>query len=174
MKYWIFLFLISAQALASEVAFLEVNGRDGKPIQLEPGGRFMHVAIRYKSQWLHAHAQGGVELVDSLKGFGDKILYLENPNIPDPAYEDFEYWLGRRFDYTYTWGNPIATYCTRLLAELLNIEPAGMNFDSGHWGLHAYREEAIGKVGLSPDDLYKILIDLGYNPECERRLVKML
>ncbi|MGZ3723930.1 MAG: hypothetical protein ACXVA9_13395, partial [Bdellovibrionales bacterium] len=110
MKYLLLIFFITVHAHAVEVAFLEVHDQHGRPIQLEPGGRFMHVAIRYGKHWLHAHSRGGVELIDDFKGIGDKVIILDNPRMPEPTLQDFEFWLGKPFDYKYIWENPQATY----------------------------------------------------------------
>jgi len=172
MKYVILILLITVQAQAADVAFLEVHGNDGKPIQLEPGGRFVHVAIRHGRRWLHAHSHRGVELIDNLTDYGDDIVILQNPRIPDPPFQAFDSWVGKPFDFKYIWNNPLATYCTRLVAELLRVEPSVMTFDASAWKLHRYR--AVGELGLSPDDLFEVLLERGFQPvdKCEQLLEK--
>jgi hypothetical protein len=168
-----FIFLLSLRAHAVDVAFLEIHDRAGKPIQLEPGGRFMHVAIRVGNRWLQAHSQAGVELIEDLHEFGDRIVILRQPRIPEPSLYEYQEWLGKRFDFKYTWDDPQATYCTRLVADLLHVEAQVMEFKAEIWKKHIYRAFSLGKPGLSPDDLFKILLGRGYRPvlaECERRL----
>src|SRR6185437_157550 len=77
-------------ASASDVAFLEYYLPDGRPVQLEPGGRFMHTAIRYRGHWLHAHPHRGVELIDDLFEYGHAVQILHNPDIPEPTPEQVE------------------------------------------------------------------------------------
>jgi hypothetical protein len=165
-------FFISLQAYAADVAFFEVHDKSGKPFQLEPGGRFMHVAIRYGDLWLHAHPKGGVSLIRDITMYGDETVILRDSRRPDPSFSTFVSWLGKPFDYSYRWGNPASTYCSRIVAEVLGIEPLIMDFSSEHWKLHLGRNE--GGLGLSPDDLYKILREAGWLEvhDCERRLEK--
>jgi hypothetical protein len=173
MTHILFALFISMQAYAVDVAFLEVHGKNGKPLQLEPGGRFMHVAIRYGGLWLQAHPQGGVNLVRDIEMYGDVIVILRDSRRPDPRLSAFVSWLGKPFDYSYRWDNPAATYCTRMVAEVLGIKPLMMEFSSEHWKLH--RSPNAGGLGLSPDDLYKILREDGWTEveDCARRLEKV-
>lgn len=152
--------MLSFTASAVEVAFLEFHNEDGRRVELEPGGRFVHVAIRIDGRWLHAHTHEGVALIDSLEEYGHRIIRLENPLLPDPKLDQFVYWLGKPFDMTYSWRNPKATYCTRLVAELLNVPPQPMQFASDHWRLASVKP--IGEPGLSPDDLFRILKQRGF------------
>src|SRR6266404_5567871 len=139
---------------AAEVAFLEIHDRNGRPVQLEPGGRFMHVAIRIGDKWLHAHSRAGVELFDDLDEVGNRALILRNRSVPEPTWIDYQHWLGKSFDFRYSWTRPDATYCSRLVADLLGVAPLPMEFAAEIWKDHVYREEALGTKGLSPDDLF--------------------
>jgi hypothetical protein len=149
---------------AADVLFIEVH-QNGRPIQLEPGGRFFHVAIRYKGQWLQAHPHGGVSLVDDIRHYGDRFVMLSNPSVPEPADDYVRRWLGKPFDFTYNWFNEKANYCTRLAAEALGVPPQPMSFAADVWKRHFVRPE--GEPGLSPDKLYAELLKRGFTPSCE-------
>ena len=151
-------------AFSAQVVFIEVD-QNGQRIELEPGGRFFHVAIRYGEHWLQAHPHGGVSLVKDIKPYGHRFTYLNNPAVPDPAREYVQRWLGKPFDFTYRWDNPEGNYCTRLVAESLGIPPQPMNFSAAIWERHFVRPQ--GEPGLSPDKLYAALIARGFKPSCE-------
>lgn len=153
--------LMAFRASAVEVAFLEFHTDDGQVVELEPGGRYLHVAIRVGGQWLHAHTHQGVVLVDTLEPYGHRIIRLVNHTIPDPKPEMVATWLGKPFDRTYSWYNPEATYCTRLVADLLGISPQPMTFASRHWKNSSMIP--VGQLGLSPDDLFWILRTRGFS-----------
>ncbi len=170
-KFFILLSLgpVSHFAMAAEVVFIEAY-QDGKLIQLEPNGRFYHVAIRVGDKWVHAHPHRGVDVVDDLTIYGHKFYYLHNEAVPEPSKEWLAKWVGKPFDFFFRWGNPTATYCTRLIAEFFGIRPHPMQFKADHWaekyGL------ARGELGLSPDDLYNELIERDFVPfsRCEEFL----
>jgi hypothetical protein len=168
---WLFpLGMFSFFSFAAEVVFIEVH-KDGHAIQLEPNGRFYHVAIRYKNQWLHAHTHRGVDLVNDIRPYGDRFLIVKNSLVPDPSPEFVEQWLGKPFDRGYHWDNPLATYCARLIADLFSIEPQVMLFQAPHWAQHFNRHSR--ERGLSPDELYEALIARGFKAktDCETDLV---
>jgi hypothetical protein len=164
--------LASLCSTAAEVAFLEVYYPDGERVQLEQGGHFAHIAIKYGKMWLHAHPDRGVDLVSDLHPFGIVRVILRNPSVPDPTAAQVERWLGKAFDYSFSWNHALATYCTRLVAEILGINPKPMSFMSGHWQYS--RHKPIGQVGLSPDDLFAELLDRGYtfNDTCQSNLME--
>jgi len=162
----VFFFVIfwAFPAFAAKVAFIEVD-HQGRRIELEPGGRFFHVAIRYKGFWLQAHPHGGVSLVKDIKPYGDRFTFLEKTDESEPAPEYVAKWLGKPFDYTYRWDHPAANYCTRLVAEALGVPPQPMDFSAAIWDRHFVRPQ--GEPGLSPDKLYVALLARGYRPTCE-------
>lgn len=165
--------LTAFPAKSAEVAFIEYHNEFGQPVQLEPDGRFMHVAIRVGGFWFHAHTHEGVALVESLEKYGHRIVRLEHPGVPDPTPLQVLKWLGKPFDYTYDWRHPHATYCSRLVAEILKIEPRPMSFSAEHWRQSHHKPE--GHLGLSPDDLYEILQARGFKParrDCEDFLAR--
>src|SRR5690349_15065403 len=123
----LFLILLPFRALAAEVAFLEER-LGGHLVQLEPNGRFFHVAIRYGDKWFHAHPHGGVTLIDDLDRYGDQIVVLRNDSVPGPTPAQVRRWLGKGFDTDFSWNNPYGTYCSRLVAEILGVPPQPMEF----------------------------------------------
>ena len=151
-------------AFSAQVVFIEVD-QNGRRIELEPGGRFFHVAIRYGKYWLQAHPHGGVTLVKDIKPYGDRFTYLSDPSVPEPNADYVLRWLGKPFDYTYRWDNSEANYCTRLVAEALGVSPQPMDFSAAIWERHFVRPQ--GEPGLSPDKLYSALLERGFKPSCE-------
>lgn len=152
----------SASAYGATVAFLEMDWDDGRPVQLEPGGRFAHVAIKVGKKWLHAHTERGVDLVRDITVYGDRVTYLRNDSIETPSLWRVNHWLGKPFDTAYRWGVSTSTYCTRIVAELLHIPPKPMQFKSDVW--QRFGEAPVGQLGLSPDELYEELLARGFKP----------
>ncbi len=155
------LLFFSTGAFAARVVFIEIQDSNGNRIELEPGARFAHVAIQYGEYWLHAHSHKGVDLVTSeeLAEYGSKFTYLGHPRLQDPDRHSVSLWVGKPFDFTYSWSNSLATYCTRLVAEVLGlpISPRPMSFVSPLWQKHLHRP--IGEPGLSPDELFEELLN---------------
>jgi hypothetical protein len=147
---------------AATVAFLELRDENGNTIQLEPGGRFGHVAIWLDGMWLHAHPERGVDLVFDIEEYGYDIEILVNNSWASPTWHQAYPWLGKPFDMQYRWNCLDATYCSRLVAELLGVPPRPMEFKSEIWARHTHR--AVGELGLSPDELYKDLLLRGFRP----------
>lgn len=155
-------------AYAVDVIFIEQEHK-GQLVQLEPGGRFFHVAIRYQGAWLHAYPPA-VAFTSNILQFGQRFVTLRNPYLPEPEYRFVSSWLSKPFDQTYSWNNPLGTYCSRLVAEALGIAPKPMSFATEHW--NPIRKGDEGQLGLSPDDLYAALIKMGFRPvsRCELAL----
>lgn len=165
---------LASSAPAAEVAFIEFYKENGQLVQLEPGGRFMHVGIRIGDYWLHAHPHTGVELTSSLERFGHRIVRLANHEVPEPRREQIYYWLGKGFDFSYRWNCTDATYCSRLVADLLDVSPLPMFFEADHW--RNVEGKPIGELGVSPDDLFQILLAAGYaeqDEDCPSLLAKV-
>lgn len=152
------------RALAAEVAFLEVRDQTGALVQLEPAGRFAHVAIRVRAHWLHAHPATGVELSDDLEHFGKVSLILTNSGLPDPDLELAQRLVGRPYDPGYEWNSEKHFYCSKLVAKLLGVSPMPMRFDAQIWSGRV-PPALSGQMGLSPDDLFRILLKTnGWKP----------
>ncbi len=153
--------LFTASAFSEiRVAFWTTRDGSGKPIQLEKGGKYTHIAIAFEGKWLHSSPKNGVELVDEVEGMGkiaDILVDVEGPPLDPSVIKD---WLGLPYDPTYDWGNKTATYCSKLVGLLLGIEPQPMLFDSDVW--NSQNSLPRGTFGLSPDDIYRILIKRGY------------
>jgi hypothetical protein len=156
----LFAFLLTLLPLVStarvDIAFLELHDRRGKLIQLEPNGRFGHVAISYHGQWLHSRPYYGVELVslETLQKVGSlaAILTLPLENEPDEA--TVQKLLGKHFDAKYSWDDD-SYYCSELIGKLLKLSPEPMSFQAPVWPPEF--QSLNGKLGLSPDDIYRKL-----------------
>lgn len=165
------LLLVSFSTSAIEVAFLEVHDFNGRPLELEPGARFAHVLVRYKNKWLHSHpGLPGVALSDDPSEFGRVKSILIDPTLPEPDDKTVEFWLGKPFDHTFSWTNRNATYCTRLVAQILGVSPQPMRFEGAAW--KRFPGPQPGGVGLSPDDLHAELLarDFRESDDCARYL----
>lgn len=160
----------SVSAYGATVAFLELRFADGKLVQLEPGGRFAHVAIKAGNKWLHAHTERGVDLVEDIRHYGADVVYLTNDSYPEPSEEYIRSWLGKPFDRAFRWYYKAANYCTRLVATWLGVQPRPMGFSAEAW--KNMPSAPRGRVGLSPDELFEELIQRGFTPvkQCEELL----
>ena len=154
----------SFSASAATVAFLELR-HQGRRVELERSGRygdrFGHTAIRVGHRWLQAHPDGGVTLVDDIADYGYDVVVLTNVQWPDPSEAEVRAWLGKPFDHSYRWDNPDATYCSRLVADLLHVLPKPMTFAAPAWDSvrHAM---PVGQPGVSPADIWDTLIARGF------------
>ena len=69
-------------------------------------------------------------------------------------------YLKRPFDLHYDWHDQKTTYCSKLIANLLNIKPSLNHFKSSYWSLaHGVKK---GQEGISPDELYLKLLQKGF------------
>lgn len=151
-------YLLSLQSVwAVQVAFFRQYTPSGNLVVYESGGEFAHIAISYRGQWLHAHPYGGVQLSKDIHsvGFLDFVI-LENPTLPEPDSRFVQAQLQKKFDVFASWTDPMRTYCSKLIAQFFGVRPRVMSFSSKDWvGLNPPR----GQLGLSPDDLYRELIN---------------
>jgi hypothetical protein len=145
---------------ATDVAFIEIRDYHNQIIQLEPNGRFAHVAISYNGQWLHAHPIRGVEIVSQKEiekiGRFKSIVSLPDVNIETEKVRRF---LGKHYDAGYEWTEQ-SVYCSELVGKLLELAPEPMSFKASLWANRYLHMR--GQPGLSPDDVYRILIGRGY------------
>lgn len=164
MKHLVLLLLLycglSAHAAVS-VAFFEFYSSQGELIQLEPGGRFFHVAVLTEEGWLHSHPQRGVELVKDLNHIGARRVILTNPQAPSLTGPEIRPYMGLPFDFSYEWEDLHSTYCSKLVGVLLKIEPLPMDFSAEHWKRSGLASTQ--RVGLSPDDIYRALRKRGFS-----------
>lgn len=146
------LFPLWAQAQVS-LAFIEMRSSDGKIVQLEPNGRFAHIAISVGNMWLHSHPYRGVELINQyeLQKMGKvefhTLKYYKKLNL-----KEISDYLGKPYDPLFSWDDD-TYYCSELVGKILNIEPQPMSFDAPIWNKkYEFRK---GELGLSPDDIYE-------------------
>lgn len=142
-----------------QVAFLEFYSPEGQLIQLEPGGRFAHVAISYRGGWLHSHPFRGVEVIstEALAKMGKITSVVNIPQlkeIPDATAARF---LGKPYDAEFSWSDE-KVYCSELIAKIFGLRPEPMHFDPKLWP-ERYRKLE-GLPGLSPDKVYRRLLDV--------------
>ncbi|RYZ93064.1 MAG: hypothetical protein EOP06_02275 [Proteobacteria bacterium] len=132
-------------------------------MQLEPGGEFAHVAIRIGTRWLHAAPYAGVEFVSELAKIGSDFTILTNGRAQEIKLEEAGKYLGLRYDSSFDWSDTRSSYCSKLIANLLGIEPTPAHFAASHWrGVGLLRTE--GAVGISPDEIFQILRKDGFQP----------
>jgi len=145
------------------VAFIEIRDRHGNIHQLEPGGRFSHIAISYKGRWLHAHPYRGVELVDSadLEKIG-ALTQVSLPEYPELTSDMLKTYLHKPYGSEFSWSDE-TYYCSKLVGKILGMNPEPMSFDAEVWKKTNLR----GDVGLSPDDIYQ-KIRGPQRPRCEK------
>ncbi|MBO9665605.1 MAG: hypothetical protein J7501_02180 [Bdellovibrio sp.] len=144
-----------------KVAFFEARDANGKIVTMEKGGRFIHVAISVGNKWMHAHPYWGVQLVDSLKKIGDPAVILTDESVADLNESQVQKYLRQKYDSSFSWEDHDKTYCSKLIANILQISPSPMQFTGTVWQFQN-RARAQG-VGVSPDDVFNELKSRGYH-----------
>jgi hypothetical protein len=147
--------VIAQAQVTAEVAFFEYRTKDGRLVSIEPDGQRYHVAIKTKQGWLHSHPFYGVVLEENIHKIGQLVSVLSSDILIDDR--DFEKEYGKKFSITDSWDDRTSTYCSKLVAQILNIKPSLMKNGKG-WG-------------LSPDDIYFELKHLNYS---EKKSCRML
>lgn len=157
----VLLFIPTFSFAAIDVAFIEVKNYGGQVVRLEKGGQFAHIAISYQGQWLHSHPLRGVEVVsqDVLEEIGSIRAFVTISDKESLNKAQVETFLGKPYDPEFSWGDE-KMYCSELVAKLLKIEPEPMAFESAVWSQHSHQLR--GQLGLSPDDIFRILKQRGY------------
>ena len=150
---------VSAHA-SVQVAFLEFYTPEGKLVQLEPGGRFAHVAISYRGGWLHSHPFRGVEVIttEGLSRMGKITSVVNLPQLKEIPETTAARFLGRPYDAEFSWSDE-KVYCSELIAKIFGLTPEPMHFDPKLWP-EKYRKLE-GLPGLSPDKVYRRLLKVG-------------
>lgn len=145
-----------------EVAFLESQTYLGRRVQLEPNGRFSHIAISYGGKWLHANPLNGVEWVsqNELRKIGEITRIIIVSQEAELSSERVSAFIGKPYDDLLTWDDE-KMYCSELVAKLLDLKPKPMLFDPTFWKGRGY-DKVRGSLGLSPDDIFHQLISRGY------------
>lgn len=162
MKYLVFLSLFASQwSLADvRVAFFRAYDSTGELIRLEPGGQFFHLALQLEDRrWIHVHSHG-VEILADLHKIGLPAVILTNLEAPAISLEDAQRFVGLPFDHTYSWSDLLSTYCAKLVAQLLRIEPLPMTFATNFWSNRGLSSR--NGLGLSPDDIFADLKGRGF------------
>ncbi len=157
MKKLLLLLLLVSQVCgaATRVAFFQLRDANGTLVQLEPGGQFFHAALQLEDgRWIHSHPSNGVEIVNELERIGPRAVILADENAPSVSVAQAAEYLGLPFDFKYVWDDSHSSYCAKLIARLLNIQPQPMTFSGPFWNGRQPRERGLG---LSPDDIYQIL-----------------
>ncbi len=143
-----------------KVAFIEARNLWRTTIEYEPQGRFFHTAISVGDQWLHAHPRKGVELIDDLTEFGPYKEILRTDQYEEPNENFLRRHLNLPFNLFTSWNHDLSTYCSKIIGKFFNIKPEIMRFESPGW--KNIPNLPRGELGLSPDDLYKKLQDIGF------------
>lgn len=156
MRIFICALLFSLKTFAAvDIAFVEIRDYYGNVVQLEPGGRFAHIAIAYQGGWLHAHPLRGVEVISN-----EKLAKLGTVTVQtlaqfdEPTANEVNKYLGKGYDSNYSWSDE-KIYCAELVGKILRLTPEPMTFDTPAWG-PGYKI-LDGELGLSPDDIDRIL-----------------
>ncbi|WP_413289920.1 YiiX/YebB-like N1pC/P60 family cysteine hydrolase [Bdellovibrio sp. HCB337] len=157
-------FLVQISWAQVQVAFLE------GPSQI---GRFSHVAISYKGQWLHTHPYRGVELVSTVAlghmGVLTEVMVLNDRSEPSEKFVNEV--LGKPYDHGYSWDSD-GYYCSKLVGIILGLQPKPMTFDASIWPPSFQKLK--GRPGISPDDVYLQLTKQGYRTRSFRPLCSKL
>lgn len=166
------LLLVSFTTYASvDIAFVPMRNADGSILQFEEGGRFVHMAVSFRGQWLHAHPKNGVELTRDLSGFGDEMLVLTSDHFNEPSEEFVKANLGKAFSYLKPWDDENYSYCAKLVAKIFDIKPSIMTFSSDRWKNRTNLPR--GKLGTSADKLFRVFVKRGFKVKwnsCEESL----
>jgi len=163
----------SASFAQVRVAFFEMKDPTGVRVELEPGGQFFHVALQLKDgSWIHTHPYYGVQVVEDLRKIGEPKSMLASALWREIDREKIFHELGKPFDFKFRWFDPETTYCSKLVGQLLGLSPLPSSFSGAIW--KSLDLDATNPVGLSPDDLFYLLLSNGFKIErprsCESQL----
>ncbi len=151
----IFLFSFYTQA-ETTVYFFEYRMPNGQVYTFDEGGRFYHVAMKYKNQVLEAHPYFGVRLVVDIKKVGHLVAVLKHHQAVKNLDLKVQAELGKKFDLYSPWNDPTTTQCSKLIGQIIGVSPVIV---------------ANGNLSLSPDLLYAELIKHGFR-DCQSCLPK--
>jgi hypothetical protein len=163
------LFLGINSLAQTQIAFIEIRDPQGKVHQLEPGGRFSHIAISYQGKWLHTHPYYGVQLVmtSELEKMGQLTL-VEIPRQSELLPDELQKYMGRPYDSGFSWESE-GYYCSKLVGKILHLPPEPMNFSAAAWNHKLHPRD---NLGLSPDDIFRTVLTKSFDgrvltPRCE-------
>lgn len=155
LSIFLILFFVFQSQGAVEVAFFQYIDQNGKVLSFEENGIFFHTAIKTKDGWLSAGIFG-VRLDKDIKDVSANLaVIIKNPNMKTITKTDYEKYLGLPFDREFKWNDQTSTYCSKLVANILGIEPQPLSNTSikTDLGTIVFNDT----VGISPDEIYKIL-----------------
>lgn len=155
-------FCCTASLATVRVAFFEAYDHTGKVIRLLPDSEYFHVAIQIENVWYHTDQMEGVTVLEAFNDLGPQYTLksiLVNNAIDLPSSVMLPY-LNMPFDLYYDWSNPKTTYCSKLIANILDIKPSVNLFQSTYWS--QARGLKKGQEGVSPDELYAKLLEKGF------------
>jgi hypothetical protein len=143
-----------------EIVFFQHRDTNGNILSPETNGRFYHSAIKTDKGWLQAAPYSGVIIEKNLNKMTSKIaVIIKNDKLPVLTVKDYGPYLEIPFDFEYRWENPNQTYCSKLIANLLNIQP--LPIKNSKVFSQTNKITINDTIGLSPDDLYNILTTSG-------------
>ena len=157
--------LWSSSAQALQVALIAFQDASGKIVPLEAGGHYGHVALRVqmpdgKLQWLHAHPYYGVVLQQDIS-HKNEVIDIFSAGTEEIQYEHIRDYVGLKYDPQFRWEDPLTTYCSKLVGQILNMKPKPMHFDAPFWKDQKDHLQS-GALGISPDDIYRELLNRGF------------
>ena len=158
----ILLLSLSSHAKSIKVAFVTTQKTNGQIVQFEDGGHFSHIAISYQGLWLHADPREGVTLSENLNDLGTHYTFLSHPQLQEPSPEFVHSVLGMKFNMFAHWQDASATYCSKFIGKYFSLIPAPMTFASPDW--QGIKDLPIGQLGMSPDDIFRQLLNRGFIP----------
>lgn len=139
------------------IALVEVGFFSAVPSNpfVEPNKNFVHVAIRFKGQWLSAMPYHGVYLADGFNHYYHvtSIFIHDRENLKE---SDYAIYLEREFKYWSDWDDETSTSCSKLVGQILGLTPKPM--ESVLW-VEGSNKRA---MGLSPDEVFEALTSMGY------------
>jgi hypothetical protein len=140
---------------AVEVAFFQYINKDGKVMSFEKDGIFYHSAIKTKDGWLSSSVFG-VHLYQSVNAVSSNLAAIITlPHLDDLSTSVYIKYLNLPFDRSFKWDDPNSTYCSKLVANLLNIDPLPMSNSTAKTDVGEVHFD--DTVGISPDDLFRII-----------------
>ena len=163
--------LISTTAVAKvEVAFFPGQNKKERKNQFEEGGMFLHSAISFRGQWLNANPYNGVILSPNLKSIGKRPTVLSHELYTEPDNNYVMQRIGRPFDIFSPWDSCDSFNCSQVVAQWFGIPPQPMDFDTEFWA--EFENLPVGEPGLSPDEIFLALKELGFKKvsNCDIRL----
>ncbi|MCB0357375.1 MAG: hypothetical protein KDD40_10225 [Bdellovibrionales bacterium] len=160
---------VAKPAQKVRVAFLVFHDHKGKIVQLEPQGRFGHVAISYKNGWVHSYRGRRVEWVEDLSRFGHVALIVDVEQVPENIEDNLIEQFGKPYSLESEWEDPNATHCAKLVGQVLELAAKPTNWSTSFWQFNPLKKYP--RRSLSPDDIYEYLMANNKINLCETLLL---